>query len=333
MQTQSVIIRVAKLCFAFGLAFAMDSARAFDRDQFVSDANNNRIARYGSTGQFLSVFASGSGLVYSMGLAFGPDSTGDGYGELYVASSHSNKVMRFNGWSGAYIDDFVTAGSGGLDEAGDIEFRDGKLYVASMHNNKVLRYDAITGAFVDTFASGGGINTPRAMTFGPDGDLFVLNYNAYPNDVVRFNGATGAAEGTFATTVASAWPRDLLFGPDSTSDGIPELYVTLHDKNKVARFNGSTGAYINDFIGDAGGYPHGLTIGPDGNFYVGSETQHSIRRYNGTTGAYMDDFVAPGSGGLFQADFMTFGIPEPSTAALIGLGFCALAGVRCRRRK
>jgi len=41
-------------------------------------------------------------------VAFGPD------GNLYVASELTHEVKRYDGATGAFIDNFVTAGSGGV---------------------------------------------------------------------------------------------------------------------------------------------------------------------------------------------------------------------------
>jgi hypothetical protein len=56
----------------------------------------------------MDTFASGSGLANPVGLLFGPD------GNLYVSNYYGNRVLRYNGTTGAYIDTFVAAGSGGL---------------------------------------------------------------------------------------------------------------------------------------------------------------------------------------------------------------------------
>jgi len=49
------------------------------------------------------------------GLTFGPD------GNFYIASFDT--VKRFDGATGAFIDDFVAAGSGGLWAGSDLLFR------------------------------------------------------------------------------------------------------------------------------------------------------------------------------------------------------------------
>ena len=56
-----------------------------------------------------------------------------GDGNLYVASQGSNEVLRYNGITGTFIDDFVTAGLGGLTwPTGLIFGPDENLYVASV---------------------------------------------------------------------------------------------------------------------------------------------------------------------------------------------------------
>jgi glucose/arabinose dehydrogenase len=91
----------------------------------------------------------------NIGLAWGPD--GNLYvGDYGVPNGTGNRVLRYDGKTGAFIDDFVPAGSGGLEGTRDLVFGpDGKLYVASEATG-VLRYDGKTGAFIDVFAAGGG---------------------------------------------------------------------------------------------------------------------------------------------------------------------------------
>ncbi|MEK6224581.1 MAG: hypothetical protein N2A97_06970 [Thermodesulfobacteriales bacterium] len=70
--------------------------------------------------------------------------------ELFVGSVLSNEVLRYNGRTGAFIDAFVSAESGGLEKPAGLVFGpDGNLYVGSVVSNEVLRYDGMTGAFID----------------------------------------------------------------------------------------------------------------------------------------------------------------------------------------
>ena len=100
-------------------------------------------------GDFIDVFASGSGLDAPNGLVFGPD------GNLYVSSANTDQVLRYNGNTGAFIDVFVSAGSGGLAAPIGLVFGpDGNLYVTSGDTNQVLRYEGVPSPTV------GGFNVP-----------------------------------------------------------------------------------------------------------------------------------------------------------------------------
>lgn len=85
------------------------------------------------------------------------------------------------------------------------------------------------------------------------------------------------------------------FGPDGN------LYVGYVSTNPleggVKRYNGTTGAYLDDFVGSGsgGGFTcvQDLVFGPDGNLYVTHYwPSEAIVRYNGTTGAFMSVFVS-----------------------------------------
>lgn len=82
-------------------------------------------------------------------------------------------------------------------------------------------------------------------------------------------------------------------GPDGN------LYVSSQNDDRVRRFDGATGAFIDIFVTAGSGglnVPVGLGFGPDGNLYVASAANHSVMRYDGVTGAFVDVFVPNGSG-------------------------------------
>src|SRR5690349_21734050 len=179
------------------IGFASSSATAVSGDLFVSNLEVNDVLEYnGTTGAFVGVFASGSGLSAPAGLVFGPN------GNLFVTSSNSNEVLEYDGTTGAFITTF--ASGGGLRGPQDLTFGpNGDLFVTSVVTNEVLEYNGTTGAFVTSFAStgGAGLHDPTGLAFGPNGDLFVASY--LTNQILEYNGVTGAYVRTFKIGRAS----------------------------------------------------------------------------------------------------------------------------------
>lgn len=88
-----------------------------------------------------------------------------------------------------------------------------------------------------------------------------------------------------------------------------ELLVCDFNDNVVKRFNGLTGAYIDDFASGSGlGNPIDAIFGPDGNLYVCAHGSTSVHRYNGRTGQFLDTFVSKeSSDGSVGPNGVTFG--------------------------
>jgi hypothetical protein len=113
--------------------------------------------------KFVSAAARGN-LLDPTDLVFGSD------GDLFVSSAETSEVKRYDGTTGAFKGDFITAGCGGLHEAEGVTFGlNGDLFVASELGNAVLEYNGTTGAFVRKFvtANSGGVAMPTFITFGP----------------------------------------------------------------------------------------------------------------------------------------------------------------------
>jgi WD40 repeat protein len=127
-----------------------------------------QVLRYSpATNSFVSKFvsASAAGAVGDpTDLAFGPG------GDLFVSSAATSEVKRYDGSTGAFKGAFVTAGSGGLNEAEGLAFApNGNLLVVSELGDAVLEYNGSTGTFVrELVPSGlGGLAEPTFITFGP----------------------------------------------------------------------------------------------------------------------------------------------------------------------
>jgi hypothetical protein len=114
-----------------------------DGNLYVGDSGfrtgNSAVLRYqgpsGPTpGAFMDVFVpTGSGgLLTTQAALFGPDGNGDGHQDLYVTNSEftgvgadkakNGNLKRFDGVTGAFIDTFISTGSGGLNNPTGLTF-------------------------------------------------------------------------------------------------------------------------------------------------------------------------------------------------------------------
>jgi len=181
------------------------------------------------------------------------------------------------------------------------------VLVSSTQTNSVLEYDGATGNFLDEFVTSGeeGLDKPRGLAFGPDGDLYVSSFGT--DEVLRYNGTTGAFKDVFVPSGRGGLdnPRALLFG----SEG--DLYVTSTGDNTVKRYDGVTGIFVANFVesGDGGlDSPRDIVFDAAGDyFYVSSFGTDQVLRYDGTTGAFDRVFVSAGSGGLDGPEGISFG--------------------------
>ncbi len=275
---------VTKLFAMVAVLVVATGADLAANDFLVSSRFSNSVLRYDSSGAFVEVFASGAELANPNGIAFGPD------GHLYVGLGDLSKVLKYNGGTGAFIGEFVSAGSGGLSGVRDLLFGpDGDLYVASGTSDQVLRYDGTSGAFVGVAASGNGLNGPVGLVFDSDGTLFIAA--ALSNLVYVFD------NGVFVQSFNAGITHSNSVGLAFNSAG--QLLVSQSVTNEVLAFDPDTGTFQGVFINGPAGTPIYMQRSPDGGqLLVGAFSTDSVWRYNADTGALIDQIVAPGSGGL-----------------------------------
>ena len=281
------------------VAVCFNANMAFGQRLLVSSSGSGEVKQYEfASKSYRGNFLFSNNLRGVRKVVYGPD------GNLYAASGDTDEVKRYNGRSGAFINNFVRAGSGGLSNPTGMAFGpDGNLYVASAGTNDVKKYNKLTGMYMGDFATGGDLDTPLGIAFGPDNNLYVCSSGLTSGNqgVKRYNGISGAFMNTFASGGGLRGATGLAFGPDAN------LYVSSGDTDEVKRYNGATGAYMSDFIAaGAGGLkrPYGLAFAPNGLLYIASTLTNEVKRYSIQTGAFVDN--AASSNGLDRPSEILF---------------------------
>src|SRR5271169_4388643 len=219
-----------------------------DGNLLVSDGQTNQVKRYASaTGTFIDVFA-------STNLA-GPAGMTIHNGVLYVANSNSPQgVQSFDATTGVNTGSFVPSLANPSPRDVKVNPANNRLYVLYYNAATVETFDLATKtSFGLLMPAGsplgsGGLYTPSAMAFGPDGNLYISGGTFGGNlGVRRYDSTTGAFIDFFANTGSDLYvPIGLAFGPDNN------LYVATQNAANVMRFNYPSGAFMDFFVPDGG---------------------------------------------------------------------------------
>jgi len=285
---------------------------------FVANPVANAIAYYDASGAPTGVRAQGVTAPLDGGIAVSADESrvaiaslsGDEVAEH--ASGTAAPLRRFTGICGGQFPSDVAYGPGG------------DLFVACFGANSVNRIDGVTGA-VSGFvpASSGGLFAPRALAFGPNGNLFV---SGATGELLQFNGTSGAFVNAFVDASGNGGGAIDPYGFRFASGS---LYVTSFFTDSVAVFSATSGAFIATRVASGSGgldEPTALAFAADGALLVASHGDDSVRRYHAGTGAYLGSFVTAGSHGLDgPVDLAT--LPEPATPIALVAGALALVAL------
>jgi DNA-binding beta-propeller fold protein YncE len=156
------------------------------------------------------------------------------------------------------------------------------VYVTSFDNDSVLKFDADSGASLGAFvpSGSGGLNGPTGLTFGPDGNLYVSSF-VFNFSVLKYDGETGQFLGVFVPSGSGGLltPMDLGFGPDGN------LYVVSSYAGGVFRYNGTTGAFIDQFTTEPSGAE---AIRWRGNsMFISGHNDNEVLRFRAKNGALL----------------------------------------------
>jgi streptogramin lyase len=308
-------------------------------------SGNDGVQRFdASTGASQGEFVSGADSLKGVrGLIF------DGAGHLLVANQDvfrgkPGEIMKFDAATGAFDGDLVSFQDADAPFAPrGICLKNNVLYVANLQDSgttkagiapdgEIDRYDATTGAFLGDFSRPAGWTgqfNPRAVVFGPDGNLYASVFdssNLSLGYVVKIDVSTGA-ESLFANESTTApdmhRPEGLTFGPDG------KLYVTGYradasGTDKIVVLSPATGAEVSsialDAVSQPRAYGQAMIFGPGGRLFMPISTlavpdSGAVRSYDVSTGSFVN-FEAPGT--LGSGWYLTFGRTDPATLAYAG---------------
>ncbi|MBA2748247.1 MAG: PEP-CTERM sorting domain-containing protein [Tatlockia sp.] len=231
---------------------------------------------------------------------------------LLVSSSGDNSIKQYDEITGAYIRDFVTAGSGGLSSPNGLDVGlNGNLFVSSRGTNSVKEYSGTTGEYVGDFVSfDDGLRSPIGLTFAEDGSLFVVGDTPVPSDNVlrsgffQYDGNTGELLSSTLTGARgfSSAPIDVVVGGLDNTIFISQSRFRFNS-GSVDEFNPITGVpifrdYINSDPSVTNIDPRGLAITDNFLYYTDNA---SIGRFDLINNVIDPRFVDVSSGGLTRA--------------------------------
>jgi sugar lactone lactonase YvrE len=190
-------------------------------DLFAVSQNPSQVYRYDSMtgaqigGPFVTFNGQNDGhdVQGPDGMAFAPN------GNLYIADVTLSNVHVYD-TAGNSVTSLT---SPELSQPTDVAFDSaGNLYVVNPGMADVLVSVGGTQPLTEFFGPlTGGLTIPSALTFGPDGKLYVLDSSNSGGPAIRRYTSTGADDGTVVSYATSFFqPNDIAFGPDG------KLYVS-----------------------------------------------------------------------------------------------------------
>jgi len=276
-------------------------AVAADGTVYVSEGGNNRIQRFGATGNFLGAwgsFGNGDGQFNGInGLAVAADGT------VYIADSGNHRIQRFTA-TGSFLGQWGSQGSdNGLLNwpCGLAVAADGTVYIADTGNQRIQRFTP-TGSFLGQWGSRGSGNgqfdAPQDVSVAVDGTVYVADMGNHR--IQRFTatgsflgqwGSQGSGNGQFAA------PYGVAVAPDGT------VYVADTHNNRIQRFTAS-GSFLGAWGSPGGGdgqfaVPTGVAVAVDGAVYVADNYNYRIQRFT-ASGSFLSKW---GSWGLSDGQF------------------------------
>ena len=311
----------------FDQTIPLPTSPVWSSDSIHASINQNGLATGVSVG-FTTIRVSAAGLEATFLLEVWDSSAPRT--EIYVVDAGEEvgkppfKILRFDE-NGKKPVIFTTQN---LDWPQDMVFLEsqGVVLVSNLNSGTISRHEIETGNYIDNFAT--GIGGPTRMKIGPDGLLYVLQWNGN-GSVLRFE-PDGTFVGEFTTVgvtqaIGLDWDADgnlyvssfdaahvrrfdnlgnnlgifantNLIGPTNIWIKGNELFVNDWNRGTVTRFD-EFGNFENFFITGLQ-LPEGIAFMINGNFLIGNGGTGSVKMFD-SDGNFIKDLIESGAGDLF----------------------------------
>lgn len=198
---------------------------------YVADSGNDRIAVFAGDGDFLGTLSGQMSEPKDVAL--------DGSGRAFVADYGDDRIDVFSG-EGGFLFKFGESGEGQLASPTGAAVSASTVFVADSGNSRIALFQD-DGKFLSSFPTSA---PPQDVIVGPDGNLYVANFEGERVDVFT---PEGALVGSFGETGPGA-----LGGPVAlAADGGGGIYVADQLAGRVEHFD------------DAGGFLGGFAAEPN----------------------------------------------------------------------
>jgi tripartite motif-containing protein 71 len=252
-------------------------------NNYVADANNNRIQKFNTSGSFLTSWGSfgttNGKFITPRGIAI--DSTDS----VYVADSQNGRIQKFTA-NGAYITQWGSPGSnpGQFSAPVGIASSDaGEVYIADSGNNRIQVFD-LSGNYRRTWGTvgtgPGQLSTPGGIAYDNKRDLVFIVELGLPR--VQVFSSSGAPYGVWAESTSG--PCQLAKAMAIATDQRGDVYVVDRDNNRVAQFddNGRCLGTIGSLGSGDGQFNSPLAVAVDrksGQIFVTDEGNNCVQRF------------------------------------------------------
>jgi DNA-binding beta-propeller fold protein YncE/phosphodiesterase/alkaline phosphatase D-like protein len=241
---------------------------------WVADADNSRIQKFNSKGEYLSqVGSKGSG---NGQFKWPSDVAIDSSGNVWVVDQENSRIQKFNS-KGEYLSQVGSKGSGN----GQLYFptgiaidAEGNLWVTDSGNNRVEKFNS-KGEFLlkagGTGSGNGQLSWPQGIAIDPDGNAWVVDtehhriqkFNSKGEYLSQF-GSQGNGNGQFFEAFGIAIdPQGTLWVADPSGCRIQAIFP---EGEYVTKFGKCT-------EGVSTTYYLGVATDPEGNLWVGDRSR------------------------------------------------------------